>query len=345
MNITKGIIERPQKVIIYGPEGIGKSSFASRFPSPLFIDTEGSTFRLDVDRLTRPSSWTELMNDVGELILDHQGYKTLVIDTIDWAEMLCINQVCSKHQKKGIEDFGYGRGYVFEKEEFGKLLNRLEELIDSGMNVVLTAHCLIRKFERPDEPPFDRYELKLANKTTAAISAMTKEWADMLLFANYKYNIYEGSDSKKKKASGGKRVMYCTHNPAWDAKNRHGLPDETEFDYKAIATFIPRGIETQKDDLITTASMPEKNNSDTAEIDSFNKEVSIPDSIVPALAKLMKQDNVDELMLRRIVSDKGYFPFTMAVCDYPQDFVEGWVIAWWPKIVEMIRKDENNIPF
>lgn len=41
--ITRGLIVKPQKVVVYGPEGIGKTTFAADFPDPLFIDTEGST--------------------------------------------------------------------------------------------------------------------------------------------------------------------------------------------------------------------------------------------------------------------------------------------------------------
>ena len=65
---------------------------------------------------------------------------TLIIDTIDWAEQLCIDDICGRYQKKGIEDFGYGNGYVYEKEEFGRFLNSLEEIVQAGVHVVLTAH-------------------------------------------------------------------------------------------------------------------------------------------------------------------------------------------------------------
>ena len=58
MQITRGKRARAQKVVIYGPEGIGKSSFASQFPDPVFIDTEGSTDNMDVARLDKPTSWT-----------------------------------------------------------------------------------------------------------------------------------------------------------------------------------------------------------------------------------------------------------------------------------------------
>ena len=51
--------------------------------------------------------------------------RTLVVDTIDWAEAKCVEHICTEHQKRGIEDFGYGNGYVYAKEEFGRFLNRL----------------------------------------------------------------------------------------------------------------------------------------------------------------------------------------------------------------------------
>jgi len=56
LNISRGVVFKAQKIIIYGPEGIGKSTFASQFPDPLFIDTEGSTNSMNVARLPRPTS-------------------------------------------------------------------------------------------------------------------------------------------------------------------------------------------------------------------------------------------------------------------------------------------------
>lgn len=146
MNITKGRIETAKKVVIYGPEGIGKSTFASQFPNPLFIDTEGSTKEMDVARFDKPTSW-ELLKSQIEYVKLNKPCTTLIIDTIDWAEQLCIKSICDKYDKKGIEDFGYGNGYVYEKEEFGRFLNLLEDVIEAGVNVVLTAHAILRKFE------------------------------------------------------------------------------------------------------------------------------------------------------------------------------------------------------
>ena len=111
MNITRGKIQSAKKVVIYGAEGIGKSTFAAQFPDPLFIDTEGSTKELDVARFDKPSSWAMLLSQIDHVIAN-KPCKTLVIDTIDWAEALCIESVCAAHGKKGIEDFGYGNGYM-----------------------------------------------------------------------------------------------------------------------------------------------------------------------------------------------------------------------------------------
>ena len=197
--ISSGINFGAQKIVLYGPEGIGKSSFAAQFPNPLFIDTEGSTRQMNVRRLPRPTSWTMLIQMIEEVAKNPDVCKTLVIDTIDWAERLCNEHVCQQAQKKSIEDFGYGRGYVFVKEEFGRMLNLLSDVVEKGINVVLTAHCILRKFERPDESgAYDRWELKLGNKTGSQISALVKEWSDLLLFANYKETIIESGDTKRK---------------------------------------------------------------------------------------------------------------------------------------------------
>lgn len=235
--ITSGKISKAQKVVIYGPEGVGKSNFAAAFPDPLFIDTEGSTGNIDVKRLPRPTSWNMLLDEIN-FVISQKPCKSMVIDTIDWAEQLCIEHILAAYDKKGIEDFGYGNGYVYEKEEFGRLLNRLEDVIAVGINVVLTAHAQLRKFSQPDEiGEYDRWELKLGKKTGSQISPLIKEWSDMLLFANYKtYAVAVDKDAKKFKAQGGKeRIIHTEHHACWDAKNRHGLAPELPLSFSSIA--------------------------------------------------------------------------------------------------------------
>ncbi|MFD2085989.1 ATP-binding protein [Brevibacillus brevis] len=237
MQVISGKVVKAKKVVLYGPEGIGKSSLAAMFPKPIFIDTEGSTTELDVERLPKPSSW-EMINQQVRWVMTQIGrYETLIIDTVDWAEMLCVECICAKHQKNGVEDFGYGKGYIYVAEELGRFLNLLSDVIEAGFHVVLTAHAQIIKFEQPDEMgAYDRYQLKLGPKTGSRTAALVKEWADMVLFINYKtFSVATDKEGKKNKGQGGARTVYATHHPAWDAKNRHGLPDEFPLDYSYLA--------------------------------------------------------------------------------------------------------------
>lgn len=353
MNITRGKIKAAQKVVIYGPEGIGKSTFASHFPEPLFIDTEGSTKNLDVARMDKPTSWTMLKNQIN-YVKNNTVCQTLVIDTIDWAEQLCIDDICSIYNKKGIEDFGYGNGYVYEKEEFGRFLNLLEDLIERGINVVLTAHAQLRKFSQPDEiGEYDRWELKLGKKTGSQISPLVKEWADMVLFANYKtFAVATDKDGKKFKAQGGGRVMYTQHHPCWDAKNRHGLDDEIEFSYDKIA-HIFANVKTSPAQQATavTSQSTVKSLDDITETDNKAPESiptatnsGIPDEIPKGLADLMQQNQVTEEEIRFVVAQKGYYPETTPISNYDPDFIKGCLIGAWDQVFAMIMNN-RDLPF
>lgn len=372
MEIISGKIYSAKKCCVYGPEGIGKSTFASHFPDPVFIDTEGSTNSMDVARLPKASSWQMILDQI-KFVKDNKPCKTLVIDTIDWAEQMCVESICDKHQKNGIEDFGYGNGYVYVKEEFGRFLNKLSELIDVGVNVVLTAHAQIRKFEQPDElGAYDRYELKLGKKTSSQTTPLVKEWADMLLFANYKtYSVAADDKGKKHKAQGGERVMYTSHHPCWDAKNRDGLEPELPFDYAAIAHIVAHATETQaltqeqmqqNDPPISGTPEPEKEASQPIfnTVPSAGEQMNLPleepksgnnpsvnEKIPKALRDLMEINQVCDWDIQNVVAARGYFPADMPVEDYPPDFVDGVLVGAWAQVYEMIKemKETQEIPF
>ena len=237
LNITGGRVNRPQKVVIYGPEGIGKTSLAAQCQDPVFIDTEGGTAHQDVRRTQKPRDWEELISLIKEIAATPDICRTLVIDTADWAEAMCIDAVCRKYNQPGIEAFGYGKGYSYLAEEFSRMLLACNEVILSGKNVVITAHAKMRKQELPDEQgAFDRWELKLSKQT----APLLKEWADALLFLNYKTFVVT-TDANTRKAQGGKRVIYTSHHPCWDAKNRHNLPEEMDLAYESIAPIFETG--------------------------------------------------------------------------------------------------------
>lgn len=230
LNITKGIQRRPQKVVIYGSEGIGKTTLASKFPEPLFIDLETGSSLLDVNRIEDIKNWTQLGSTIAEIIKEKNICKTIIIDTADAAQRLCYESTCDENGWDTIEKPGYGKGYAVASTKFASLLSTVDYAIKAGINVVFIAHAQMRKFEQPDEMgSYDRWELKLHK----LIAPQLKEWADLLLFCNYKTNVIVGADGKAK-ASGAKRMMYADHDAVYDAKNRHGLPKEMEMDYENI---------------------------------------------------------------------------------------------------------------
>jgi GTPase SAR1 family protein len=352
MEIITGKQKRPQRVVVYGPEGIGKSTFASQFPRPIYIDTEGSTEQLDVARTPKPLSWTMLKQQLAALRKAKQ-FSTIVIDTVDWAERLCEEQVCAEGNKAGIEDFGYGKGYTYVAEAFGRFLNYLNDMRDEGWNVVLLAHAVMRKFELPDEAGgFDRYELKLSKK----VSPLVKEWADMVLFANYRTIVVEVDG--KKKGQGGRRVMHTAHHPCWDAKNRHDLPEECPFDYKVIASHIPSGSEitATKPAAAPASSTPEPEDDLPYDKEAADEREAIdnPASTAPKptgtripfdnpggfpvrLMELMYDSKVSEEDVRRAVAHKGYYPLETPIHRYDDAFVDGVLVAAWPRVCEIIE--------
>ena len=225
------------------------------------------------------------------------------------------------------------------------------------MNVVVTAHAKMRKFEQPDElGAYDRWEMKLSAKT----APLVKEWADMVLFANYKTFAVK-TENGKTKGQGGERRMYTTHHPCWDAKNRFGLPGEMPFDYAEIAPVIGdekniRSITEPNEPVVVNSAdeTPDKcKDVSDAPAQAAVSEPAKPDGTVPdipagipqALRDLMQANNVTATDIQTAVSAKGYFPLGMEITDYPADFVSGCLIGAWDQLYQVILKERKDIPF
>lgn len=346
MQIISGVLPKPIKLVIYGPEGIGKTTFAAQAPTPLFIDTEGGTARMDVRRLPAPTSFTMIQEEIRYVVNNPSVCQTLVLDTADWAERLCRDSVCAKNSKTGLEDFGYGKGYSYVFEDFGRLLNQLDLVIDRGINVIVTAHAAMRKFEQPDESgSYDRWELKLINAQKCSVANMVKEWADMVLFANYETFVVK-NEEKKNKVSGGKRVMYTTHHPCWDAKNRFNLPEKLPFDFSQIAHCfhaIPPVVQERTAPTVQPVQQtPQVQENPTMDGLSSPQKMSqtspSDDGIPPELQQLMVQNGVTEAQIRKVVAGRGYYPEQTPIGNYDPKFVSGVLVGAWPQVYQMIKE-------
>lgn len=224
------------RILLYGVEGVGKSTFASNAPSPIFLAAEDGTSELDVRRFPEPRAWSETFEAISSLTVDQHSYRTLVIDTVDWLEPICWAHVCTRGKWESIEDAGYGKGFTAALDQWRLLLSSLERLRHARqMHIIMLAHSWTKTFKNPEGEDFDRYEMKL----NAKAGGLLKEWCDVVLFA--RDEIFAHKDEKTKRVRGvhsGARVIRTRRTAAFDAKNRYDLPDTIPLDWQAFADAV-----------------------------------------------------------------------------------------------------------
>lgn len=246
-DVRKGKRQAPDRILLVGVEGVGKSSFAADAPDPIFIAAEDGIRHLDVSSFPEPENFAEIIESVRTLTADTHEYKTLVLDTLDWIEPLIWGDVCQRHGWENIESPGYGKGFNVALDEWRKLIAALEKLRASkGMEIILLAHAAIRNFSNPAGADFSRYECKLHR----GAAALAREWTDSNLFATYEeFATKKQGELKVKGVSTGRRVVHTQRTAAWDAKNRYSLPPELPLSYSDYAAARELGQTASPDKL------------------------------------------------------------------------------------------------
>lgn len=239
--IRTGTRSAPDRIMLVGVEGVGKSTFGANAPSPIFLATEDGVRHLNVASFPEPATLEDAMENLRALYKDEHDYKTLVVDTLDWLEPMVWMSVCKKRGWKDIEEPGYGKGYTAANDAWRTLLAACDALRHKrGMEIILIAHAANKTLNNPAGGDYSRYEPKLQR----GAAALCKEWCDSVLFATYEVFVRE---KDKKGVSTGHRVLKTTWNAAWDAKNRHSLPEELPLSYEdydaARAAGMPESTE------------------------------------------------------------------------------------------------------
>jgi len=224
------------RIMLYGVEGIGKSTFAAGAPDPIFILTEDGLGSLDVEHFPIAQSLDNVMDAIGALYAEEHPYKTVVLDSLDWLEAIIHREMEEKYDAK---DLAYGKGAMIAAQKWREVLDGMNALRnDKKMIVILLAHNTIKRFDSPEVEPFDRYQPKLQERS----SAVVREWADAVLFANYKTIVKKDDVGFNKTVargiSSGERMLFTTERPAYMAKNRYNLPDSIPLTWDAFANAI-----------------------------------------------------------------------------------------------------------
>lgn len=168
----------------------------------------------------------------------------------------------------------------------------------------------------------------------------------MVLFANYKtFTVQTDDKGQKFKAQGGKRIMYTSHHPCWDAKNRFGLADELPFEYAQIAHCIGgKPVQAAQPTPTGTAVPMQQMNAVLDETPAAEEAYSIPSYVPKALADLMRPEHVTAEEIQMAIGQKGYYPEDTPISSYDPAFVQGVLIGAWPKVFSVIRSN-RDLPF
>lgn len=228
------------RILIYGQPKIGKTTWASQAPNPIFVPTEHGLGKLEVDSFPVAQSFDEFINYLSDLYTEEHEFKSVIIDSADWLEPLVWNKVAKDQNKTNIEDIGYAKGYIYALDYWKKVMKALDMLAnEKRMIPIIIGHAVVKTYNNPMTEPYDRYIMKLHDKARAVV----EEWSDCILFAGEKIFTRKvdakGGEKQKgaatvNRAVGGDSVLYTGYNPAFVAGNRFGLPPELPLEFNAL---------------------------------------------------------------------------------------------------------------
>ncbi len=235
-SVRSGREQRPPRIMIYGSEGVGKSTYGANAPNAIFIQTEDGLGEINCSKFPLATSLSEVIAQLTALRDEEHNFQSVVIDSIDWLERIIFDEVCREYGGRSIEkvDGGYGKGYTHALTHWRIIISLLDSLRDKrNMLIILVAHAKIERFEDPENAAYDRYTPRLHKHATSLIT----EWVDAVLFANKRLRVSKDSDRAVATpigADGGERILRTVGSPACVAKNRYGLPSEIPLSWQAF---------------------------------------------------------------------------------------------------------------
>ena len=239
-SIKRGVSDTPPRILIYGVQGIGKTTLGANAPSPIILPTEDGLGVIDAPSFPLARSYQDVLDALNALISEDHDYSTLVVDSLDWLEPLVWQRVCEAENVSNIEAIGYGKGYALALSYWREYIDGINYLRDQKrMMIIQTAHADVKRYEAPDTDAYDRYIIKLHK----GASALMQEHSDCVLFANYRVTTLKSDVGFNKKVvrgiSGGDRLLHTVERPAFLAKNRFGLPETLPLAWPDFAAHVP----------------------------------------------------------------------------------------------------------
>lgn len=253
-NLKKVRSELPPRVLIYGPPGMGKTTFASEFPEPIFLQVEdGTPGNLELNSFGRLTTFEDVMDALGALYTEEHAMRTVVIDSLDKLEPLVWRHVCEQNNWKDIETPGYGKGYIATDQVWCELIEGMNALRrDKNMSIVYIAHSSIETVNDPMTTAYSRYDIRLHKRAVGIF----QDEVDAIFFLNQDVTIKtddpkakSGPGTRTRADGGGNRWVYAAPRPAFVAKSRFDIPDRFMYEigkgYATIAPYFPNNKTSQ----------------------------------------------------------------------------------------------------
>ena len=239
--VTTGRVSRPPRMVIYGGEGVGKSTFAATIPGALFLPTEGGLDNIDCASLPVAETLGQVIAGLDALATEKHAYSCVIIDTVTSLERLIHDDLCRSHKAASIELVagGYGKGFSMAAEKFRELLARLDLLRSvQQMAIVIIAHGRAESFADPEGPSYDRWAPRLHK----AIGSQLVEWADIVGFACRRQRTTEAGTrtiARPVGADGGDRILRTQGGPSCVAKSRYEkIPAEVPLVWGEVSKYL-----------------------------------------------------------------------------------------------------------
>lgn len=258
--------QRPPIIVLYGVDGVGKTSLAAEFPDPLYLQTAGESPPSDVELATPGTieTYGDMLDAIGELLTQPHDFKTVIIDSLDGFEPLLQRATAQRIGAESIDSnekgspASYGRGYSEADNEWNDYLSGLAELAAQGIGVVQLAHPDIVRFDSPTSDPYSRYSLKLHKRA----NALVRERADIVGFINYRVTLKTADAGFNKKVthgeSGGDRQIHLEERAGFVAKNRYNMPPSIPYKkgqgYSELSKYFPAPAGVANDNDIAEAA-------------------------------------------------------------------------------------------
>lgn len=244
--VSAEVVMKPPKILLYGVEGIGKSSWAASAQAagrnPIFIPTEDGVNQIKCPKFPQAKDTKTVFRCLEELLHEAHSYDMVIVDSVDWLEKFIWEELCLKFRVEALSKVSYGNGYGEAETKWADFLKIFDQLVEKGIAVILIAHAGIQKIESPDGSSYDNYAPKLhVNSKGKGIMRTMMEWADCVFFCKYQQftdSKDEGFNRKRTVVTGvGKRMIYTTKQASFDAKNRYSLPPEIPMGDQGYSDF------------------------------------------------------------------------------------------------------------